>query len=185
MNHSNNKKIEKNIFSHQILFSLTVLAISSMISTTVMAEQKWGYRVVQQPSVPSRSTYQSYDPTAWTSNRQNADAYATPLPQSHYQNYQRPYPPYPPHHGGHGHHYPNYPAYPVQNGLTITYHQQLPSYTEYRSEQQGFVNGNNGFIQSSRMTYITDWRRYNLPAPAAGMHWIYENGRYLMVPNGR
>ena len=83
-------------------------------------------------------------------------------------------------------HYPQrpYPVYPQQNGVTIIYNHQFPTQTEYRTESHGFVNGN-GSIESSSYTLISDWQRYHLPAPNIGMHWIFQNGRYLQVPNNR
>ena len=47
------------------------------------------------------------------------------------------------------------------------------------------MNGDGGSIQSSEYTLITDWRRYGLPDPQVGMHWVYQNGRYVQIPNGR
>ena len=38
-------------------------------------------------------------------------------------------------------------------------------------------------IESSRYSVISDWQRLGLPAPPRGSYWIYENGRYVLVPN--
>ncbi len=100
--------------------------------------------------------------------------------------YPRPYPSYPS--------YPNrpyphpnqpYPNYPPQNGVTIIYNHQFPTRTEYSGNSYGYVNGESGQIESSHYTLISDWRRYGLPDPQVGMHWIFESGRYLQVPNDR
>ena len=106
--------------------------------------------------------------------------------------YQRPYPSYPGHFGYP--HYPSYPnyqhypnqgyPYPPQNGLTIIYNHQFPTQTTYSGNSYGYVNGN-GTIKSSQYTLISDWRRYGLPDPQVGMHWVYENGRYVQIPNDR
>jgi len=94
--------------------------------------------------------------------------------------YGRSYPIYP------NHHYPNqpYPIYPTQNGVTIIYNHQFPTRTEYSGSSYGYVNGG-GRVESSQYTLISDWRRYGLPDPQVGMHWIFENGRYLQIENGR
>ena len=82
--------------------------------------------------------------------------------------------------------YPNsYPVYPRQNGITIIYNQQLPTQTDYRTERHGYVNGEGGRIESSQYMLISDWRRYGLPDPQVGMHWVFENGRYIQIPNDR
>ena len=108
--------------------------------------------------------------------------------------YGRPQPSYPsyqtyPNQGYPSHGYPNqgYPhqSYPPQNGVTIIYNHQFPTQTEYSGSSYGYVNGNGGSIQSSEYTLITDWRRYGLPDPQVGMHWIFENGRYTQISNRR
>ncbi|WP_179998952.1 RcnB family protein [Acinetobacter sp. YH12239] len=81
--------------------------------------------------------------------------------------------------------YPPYPAYPQQNGITVIYQQSLPTTTTYSSKQSSFVNGQGGTIEMSQYMLISDWRRYGLPAPQVGMHWIYQNGRYIQMPNDR
>ena len=113
------------------------------------------------------------------------DAYGTPLAQQRYP--VRPQYGHGPHYSQqYPQHYPQhpYPVYPQQNGVTIIYNHQFPTQTEYRTESHGFVNGN-GSIESSSYTLISDWQRYHLPAPNIGMHWIFQNGRYLQVPNNR
>lgn len=153
-----------------------------MAMPSVNAENKWGsYKSVeryQRPSPPTAS-YKGY-----------ATPYGHPFTQE--------YPVNPPNYHGWGHpqyparplpsypSYPNYPSYPYpQNGVTIIYNHQFPMKTEYSSTSSGYVNGNGGSIQSSEYTLITDWRRYGLPDPQVGMHWIFQNGRYLQVPNER
>ena len=157
-----------------LLFMLTVVSVSAM------AENKWGgYKTVErhQHTAPYTSSYQG-----------NATPYGHPFTQT--------YPVNPPsyHHGwGYPSYparplpYPNqpYPVYPQQNGVTIIYNHQFPTKTEYSSDSYGYVNGNGGSIQSSEYTLITDWRRYGLPDPQVGMHWVYQNGRYVQIPNGQ
>lgn len=107
----------------------------------------------------------------------NADRLSKPVPLQQYPHVNhshRPVPqPYP---------YPAYPQAP-QNGLTIIYRQSLPTAVQYQSKQTGYVNGSQGRIESSQYMLISDWRRYGLPDPQVGMHWIYQHGRYLQVPN--
>lgn len=103
--------------------------------------------------------------------------------------YHRPIPSYPsyPHYPNQGYpHYPdqNYP-YPPQNGVTIIYNHQFPTQTQYSGNSYGYVNGDGGRIESSQYTLISDWRRYGLPDPQVGMHWIFENGRYIQIQNGK
>ncbi|WP_374664660.1 RcnB family protein [Acinetobacter sp.] len=89
----------------------------------------------------------------------------------HYPN--RPYPPYPNH---------PYPPMP-QSGVSI--HYQAPTTVIQNSQSYSWVNGdpNVAYIESSTQAVITDWRRIGLPAPPSGMYWIFENGRYVLVPN--
>ncbi|MCW8039395.1 MULTISPECIES: RcnB family protein [Acinetobacter] len=85
----------------------------------------------------------------------------------------RPYPPY-----------PNRPYPPLpQNGVSI--HYQAPTTIIQNSQSYSWVNGdpNVAHIESSTQAVITDWRRIGLPAPPNGMYWIFENGRYVLVPN--
>lgn len=89
-----------------------------------------------------------------------------------------------------GYSYPNRPypqhGYPQQNGVTVIYQQSLPTYTSGQSHSYSYVNGDtNSTIESTSYMLISDWRRYNLPDPAVGMHWIYQNGRYLQIANGQ
>ncbi len=95
-------------------------------------------------------------------------------PQQHYP--QRPRPP--------AHHYPNQWGHPsIKNGVSIRY--QAPTTIYQNSTSYSWVNGdpNVAHIESSRYVLINDWRRLGLPDPPAGMHWIYENGRYVLVNN--
>ncbi|RKG32438.1 RcnB family protein [Acinetobacter tianfuensis] len=90
----------------------------------------------------------------------------------------RPYPPvhsHPPH--------PPVRPYPPQNGVHIYY--RAPSTVTYSSNSYGWVNGepSNSSISSSTHVVISDWRRLGLPDPPEGMYWIFENGRYVLVPN--
>ena len=162
------------------LSQMRVVCVASLLlmpSLSAQAETKLGYRM-SPPKPPvqanSGSTF---------SNSTYKDVTVPPhmtRPPLYQQNHPYPpqYPnrPYPPH-GQQG--------YPQQNGVTIIYNQSLPSQTTYTHQSYGYVNGNGGTIESSSYMLISDWRRYGLPDPSVGMHWIYQNGRYLQVPNDR
>lgn len=62
---------------------------------------------------------------------------------------------------------------------------QAPTYVQSQHNTYTWVNGdpNVAHIQSSRYVMVTDWRRLGLPAPPHGMYWIFEDGRYALVPN--
>ncbi|KGT48020.1 MULTISPECIES: RcnB family protein [Acinetobacter] len=94
-----------------------------------------------------------------------------PRPPQHHP--QRPLPPAP--------HYSNRPV--IQNGVSIQY--QAPTTIYHNSNSYSWANGdpNVAQIESSRYVLINDWRRLGLPDPPAGMHWIFENGRYILVNN--
>ena len=170
-----------------IIQSALMLMIAT-VSVSVVADNKWGgYKSVErhQHSAPYTSSYQG-----------NATPYGHPFTQTypvnppnyhgggHSQYPTRPLPNYPSQ-GYPNHSYPSYPSYPPQNGVTIIYNHQFPTKTEYLGNSYGYVNGDGGSIQSSEYTLITDWRRYGLPDPQVGMHWVYQNGRYVQIPNGR
>lgn len=129
-------------------------------SAITQAENRW-------------SNYQGVD----TSKHQHRPSYpqnSYPQHRPHYPS--RPTPSYPSHppHGG-------YP--PIQNGVNIQYH--APTTITQNSQSYSWVNGdpNTARIESSNSVLITDWRRLGLPAPPTGMYWIYEHGRYVLVPN--
>lgn len=165
------------------LYLVCLSSLFSIFSHTAMAANDWGnYRGVErQKSQPSK--HHQSNAYGYSSYKGYANPYGTPLPPQQYPIRppvnQRPYPPnrYP--------HPAPYPVYPQQNGLTIIYNQQLPPYIEYNSQHYGFVNGVDGRIESSTYTLISDWRRYGLPPPNIGMHWIYQNGRYIQIKNDR
>ena len=111
--------------------------------------------------------------------------------QHHHSNYPQHRPNYPhrppvyPHRS-----YPSYPQYPhrsypsyPQNGVSIQYH--APTTITQNSQSYSWVNGDpaSAGISSSTYTFISDWERLGLPAPPRGMYWIFENGRYVLVPN--
>ena len=132
-------------------------------SAQSMAGNAWvGYSGVDRSTPNYRSAPRSYDP-----------------PRQHYP--QRPLPPRP--------HYPQraphwgYLPKQSQSGLNIQY--QAPTTIYQNSTSYSWVNGdpNVARIESSRYTVITDWQRIGLPAPPRGSYWIYENGRYVLVPN--
>lgn len=160
------------------LLNLSVMTLMlSAFSTLLYADARdWaGYRSVErhQHRIPTQ-TYQYTDQNGLTQSKQ------IPIrpPQNHGQ-WGNSYPNYP--------HYPNqpYPVYPQQNGVTIIYQQQFPTQTQYSRNSYGDVQGEGGRIESSQYMLISDWRRYGLPDPQVGMHWIYENGRYVQIPNDR
>lgn len=160
----------------------SILMISGLPISAMADAKDWGnYKSVERPQPkkpPYTTTYKGY-----------ADPYGHPFTQEipiQPPQYQRPphwgHPQYP------NHSYPtdSYPSYPPQNGVTIIYNHQFPTQTEYHSESHGFVNGDsNSRIESSNYTLITDWRRYGLPDPQVGMHWIFQHGRYVQIPNDR
>ena len=148
---------------------LTALcALSGMMllgaSATTQAENRW-------------SNYRGVDTTRY----QPHPYYPQSYPQNHYPHQQQHYP----------QHYPNYPQRPphhqnyptIQNGISIQY--QAPTTITQNSQSYSWVNGdpNTSRIESSRYTFISDWQRLGLPAPPSGMYWIFENGRYVLVPN--
>lgn len=169
---------KKNI---QLMLMGSIGLVVIFTSVFTMAANDWAnYGSVDRNSdVPSR-THVKPSPYGYSSYKAYADPYGTPLPPQHYPirpRAQRPYPNQHPH---------QYPQYPQQNGISIIYQQSFPQETQYHSEQQGFIHGDaNSRIESSTYMLISDWRHYNLPDPAVGMHWIYQNGRYLQVPNDR
>jgi len=132
-------------------------------SATTQAENRW-------------SNYRGVDTTRY----QHRPHYPqNPYPQNTYpqHNYPQHYPNYPqrpPHHQ----HYPV-----IQNGISIQY--QAPTTITQNSQSYSWVNGdpNTSRIESSRYTFISDWQRLGLPAPPNGTYWIFENGRYVLVPN--
>lgn len=164
----------------QIALATMTCAVCFMSSFTFADSKDWaGYRSVErhQHRVPT-TTYQYTDRNGLTQSKQ------VPIRQPQYHGqWGNSYPSYPtyPHQN-----YPNqpYPVYPQQNGVTIIYQQQFPTQTQYSENRYGYVNGN-GTIESSQYMLISDWRRYGLPDPQVGMHWIYENGRYVQIPNDR
>lgn len=165
------------------MMGLTALAFYFPAMVQAGITDKVDYRIVDRQPNYNDSRRNFNQSMGSGSYRQYADAYGTPLNRPAPQYYPQ-HPPRPPHHG-----YPPsgpYPVYPQQNGVTIIYNHQFPTQTGYRSETRSFVNGDaHSSIESTRYTIISDWRRYNLPAPAAGTHWIYQDGRYLQVPNQR
>lgn len=113
-----------------------------------------------------------------------------------YHSQQPPY--YPQRHPSYphnGHPQGSYPHYPPNRpfpqsghihpngGVSLTY--QAPSYTTVNHQTYTWVNGdpNVAQIKSSTKIIITNWRELGLPAPPNGMHWIYEDGRYILEPN--
>ncbi len=165
-----------------------ILTSVSAIAANDWANYRSGDRKTHAPSRP----HAPLSPYGYSTYKAYADPYGTPLPPQYYpirppvQQYPvyptRPYPNQRPNQA-----YPHqYPQYPQQNGISIIYQQSFPQQTQYHSQQRGFVHGDaNSHIESSNYMLISDWRRYNLPDPAVGMHWIYQDGRYLQVPNDR
>jgi Ni/Co efflux regulator RcnB len=146
-----------------VLSGAIFAALLAGASAHSMAGNAWGgYTGVERSKPNYRSVPRSYEP-----------------PRHHYP--QRPLPPRP--------HYPQrpphwgYPPAQSQSGLNIQY--QTPTTIYQNSTSYSWVNGdpNVARIESSRYTVITDWQRLGLPAPPRGSYWIYENGRYVLVPN--
>lgn len=160
----------------------SIIILSAIFSMMTQAETKFGYRM-SQPSHSFGSAQQRPQNTFSGSTFSNSTykdvtvpphLTRPPVKQQSYSYSNRPYP------------HRSYPAtdYPQQNGVTIIYNQSLPSQTTYSNQSYGYVNGQ-GSIESSSYMLISDWRRYHLPDPSVGMHWIYQNGRYLQIPNDR
>lgn len=163
------------------------LALLSSVSSYADSSPKLGYRMMPQHP-PQQNQFNSGSTFANSTYKDvTVPPHLTrpPIAQQHYPYYPHQNYPHQNHPNGA---YPNdpYQPYPAQNGLTIIYNQSLPSQTTYRNESYGFVNGGaNSSIESSSYMLISDWRRYNLPNPRIGMHWIYQNGRYLQISNDR
>ena len=109
----------------------------------------------------------------------------TSKPQHRPPSMNRPgYPQHAPNYPQHYPQYPNrpYPQYP-QSGISIQYN--APTTITQNSQSYSWVNGDpaSASISSSTYTFISDWKRIGLPAPPSGMYWIFENGRYVLVPN--
>jgi nickel/cobalt homeostasis protein len=149
-------------------------ALSGMLllgaSATTQAENRWSnYRGVDTTKYQPRPYYpQNHYP-------QNS------YPQNHYSYQQRNYPQRYPNYPQHPSHHQNYPV--IQNGVSIQYH--APTTITQNSQSYSWVNGDprTARIESSSTTFISDWERLGLPAPPTGTYWIYENGRYVLVPN--
>lgn len=174
--HSNLKVNKINRINIPILASLLL-----MLSNSVIAANDWGnYRSVEKNN-SHHSARQFQNAYGYSSYKGYANPFGTPLPPQKYPIRppvnQHPYPQKP-----YQHERP-YPVYPQQNGLTIIYNHQFPQQTEYHSQSYGYVNGDQGRIENSTYTLISDWRRYGLPSPQVGMHWIYQNGRYIQIHN--
>lgn len=117
----------------------------------------------------------------WVSNPGlNTPDYYRPVPPQPMPN-QPPHGqnPRPPH--SHPSHRPPAQHYPPQNGINIIY--RAPTTVYQSSNHYSWVNGepNSASIKRSEYVVITDWRRLGLAAPPSGMHWILENGRYMLV----
>jgi Ni/Co efflux regulator RcnB len=90
----------------------------------------------------------------------------------------RPYPPQPPY-PPQDHRPPNWNR-PQAN---VSINLQAPAYTQYNHQSTSYVFGDaNSRIESSNYRIINDWQRLGLPEPPQNMYWIFENGRYVLVP---
>ena len=144
-----------------------VCALGGMVllgaSATTQAENQW-------------SNYRGVDTTKY----QHRPHY----PQTNYPHHNYPQNNYPqnrPYYPQRPSHHQNYPT--IKNGISIQY--QAPTTITHNSQSYSWVNGdpNTARIESSSYTLITDWKRLGLPAPPNGTYWIFENGRYVLVPN--
>ncbi|OTG62370.1 hypothetical protein B9T29_08270 [Acinetobacter sp. ANC 3903] len=149
-------------------------ALSGMVllgaSATTQAENRWSnYRGVDTTRYQPRPYYPQnhYPQNSYTQNNY-------PHQQQHYPQHYPNDPQHPPHHQ-------NYPT--IQNGISIQY--QAPTTITQNSQSYSWVNGDprTARIESSTTTFISDWQRLGLPAPPNGTYWIFENGRYMLVPN--
>ncbi|WP_407308079.1 RcnB family protein [Acinetobacter sp.] len=146
-----------------------VCALGGMVllgaSATTQAENQW-------------SNYHGVDTTKY----QHQPHYPqTSYPQNHYPQQRPGYPQNRPYYPQRPSPHQNYPA--IQNGISIQY--QAPTTITHNSQSYSWVNGdpNTARIESSSYTLITDWKRLGLPPPPTGTYWIFENGRYVLVPN--
>ena len=142
-------------------------------SATTQAENQWSnYRGVDTTKYQHRPHYPqtNYPHHNYPQNSYPQNSY----PQNNYPQNRPYYPQRPSHHQ-------NYPT--IQNGVSIQY--SAPTTITHNSQSYSWVNGdpNTARIESSSYTLITDWQRLGLPAPPNGMYWIYEHGRYVLVPN--
>ena len=169
-----------------------ICALGGMVllgaSVTTQAENKWSnYRGVDTSKYQHRPNYpqNSYPKNNYP---QQYPGYSQPqrYPQQSYPRNSYPYNHYPQNHPNDSH-YPSRPPHggypPIQNGISIQY--SAPTTITHNSQSYSWVNGdpNTARIESSSHTLITDWQRLGLPAPPKGMYWIYEHGRYVLVPN--
>jgi Ni/Co efflux regulator RcnB len=135
------------------------------VALPAQAENRWSnYQGVERTrySAPPIYSHQHYPQHSYP---QNYGTYPYPI--------TRPYPAH-----------PRPSAYPtLQNGVTI--HYQAPTTITQNSQSYRWVNGdpNTAQIESSSGVLITDWHRLGLPAPPTGTYWIYEQGRYVLVPH--
>ncbi|WP_445660619.1 RcnB family protein [Acinetobacter sp. F16] len=137
-------------------------------SVTTQAENQWSnYRGVDTTKYQHRPHYPQTNYPHHNFPKNN-------YPQNSYPQNRPYYPQRPSHHQ-------NYPT--IQNGISIQY--QAPTTITHNSQSYSWVNGdpNTARIESSSYTLITDWKRLGLPAPPNGTYWIFENGRYVLVPN--
>ena len=172
--------------SKLVCVSVTVLVLGQTMPA--LAETKLAYRMspskptTQKPGIQNPKLQSNAGSTFLNSTYKDV----TVAPEMTRPNIYQQHYPYPPQQDYPYHTYPRpnqHLPYPQGNGITIIYNQSLPSQTTYTHQSYGYVNGTNGSIQSSSYMLISDWRRYGLPDPAVGMHWIYQSGRYLQVPN--
>ena len=149
---------------------LTALcALSGMMllgaSATTQAENRW-------------SNYRGVDTTRYQPRPYHPH---NNYPQNNYPHQQQHDPQHYPNDPQHPPHHQNYPT--IQNGISIQY--QAPTTITQNSQSYSWVNGDprTARIESSTTTFISDWQRLGLPAPPNGTYWIFENGRYMLVPN--
>ncbi|TCB35656.1 hypothetical protein E0H82_06620 [Acinetobacter sp. ANC 4910] len=110
------------------------------------------------------------DTNGWSNYQGTSTKRPNYPPQPPYPN--RPYPP-------HDHRPPNWDR-PQAN---VSINLQAPTYTQYNHQSTSYVFGDaNSRIESSNYRIINDWQRLGLPEPPQNMYWIFENGRYVLVP---
>ena len=140
-------------------------------SATTQAGNQWSnYRGVDTTKYQHRPHYPQNPQTNYPHHNYPQNSY----PKNNYPQNRPYYPQRPSHHQ-------NYPT--IQNGISIQY--QAPTTITHNSQSYSWVNGdpNTARIESSSYTLITDWKHLGLPAPPNGTYWIFENGRYVLVPN--
>ncbi len=150
------------------MVTLSTMVFLFMPSLVQANSPKWNASIGVNVGNTHRPNYpqQPQQPQHYPQHRPNYPSQGYP---NHGYPPNRPFPP-----SGHVH---------SHGGVSLNY--QAPSYTTVNHQTYTWVNGdpNVAQIKSSTKIVITNWRELGLPAPPSGMHWIYEDGRYILESN--